>query len=127
MSRPALPHYSPKVQYSSNTVRTSHTEDLSLSELEELLAKHRLQEELTQLQNPVTTSGLMLHQIAKLSEDKGEPLPQLVRNMAHLYGKDGSGGGRELVITAQVNLTIEVDGESLSVPVLVQPNRVFWG
>ena len=66
----------------------------------------------------------MLHQIAILLKDKGKPLSQLVRPTAHLYGKDGTGGGYELVITALVNLTIEVDGESFSVPMFVQPNSV---
>ena len=40
---------------------------------------------------------------------------------ARLFGKDGAGGGCELVITAQFKANIEVDGESACIPVFVQP------
>ena len=39
---------------------------------------------------------------------------------ARLFGKDGAGGGCELVITAQFKANIEVDGESACIPVFVQ-------
>ena len=48
--------------------------------------------------------------------------PELDVPMARLFGKDGRGSGREIVITAQLQLTIEADGESTNVIVFVQPD-----
>ena len=50
------------------------------------------------------------------------PYPELEVPTAQLFGKDGRGGGRELIITAQLQLTIEADGESTNVTVFVQPD-----
>ena len=64
----------------------------------------------------------LLQEIARSCKEAGQPLPQLELPTARLFGKDGSGGGRELVITAQLTTTIAADGESVSVPVFIQPN-----
>ena len=140
-------------------------EDLSEHQLEELLAKRRLQNEQTLLTDsfghmnvisasenshskavgatvclPITIEGVavevlvdtgsqstvisrsMLHKIARHARSKGEPLPILEKPTVRLFGKDGAGGGRELVITAQLQANIEADGESTCVTVFVQPN-----
>ena len=140
-------------------------EDLSEHQLEELLAKRRLQNEQTLLTDsfghmnvisasenshskavgatvclPITIEGVavealvdtgsqstvisrsMLHKIARHVRSKGEPLPILEKPTVRLFGKDGAGGGRELVITAQLQANIEADGESTCVTIFVQPN-----
>ena len=38
-----------------------------------------------------------------------------------LYGKDGKGGGRELTITAELQLSVEADCKSTCVSVFIQP------
>ena len=51
-------------------------------------------------------------------------MPVLERPTARLFGKDGESGGRELTITAQVQVEIveiEADGECVCIPVFVQP------
>ena len=54
------------------------------------------------------------------------PYPELDVPTARLFGKGGHGGGhgggRDLVITAQLQLIIEADGESTNVIVFVQPD-----
>ena len=50
-----------------------------------------------------------------------KPVPELKTPSARLYGKDGVEGGREIVVTAQMDMDIAVDGESVCVPVFVQP------
>ena len=52
----------------------------------------------------------------------GRPLPTLEKPTVRLYGKDGPGGGRQLTITAQLQLTFTVDDESVNVLVFVQPD-----
>ena len=66
-------------------------------------------------------SRAMLHEIARHWKSQGQPLPVLEEPTVRLFGKDGRGGGRELVITAQLQIPIEADGESTVVPVFVQP------
>ena len=45
----------------------------------------------------------------------------MVRPTARLCGKDGQGGGCELLLTAQVDILLQADGKSSVVPVFVQP------
>ena len=66
-------------------------------------------------------SRAMLHEIARHLKSQGQPLPVLEEPTVRLFGKDGRGGGRELVITAQLQIPIKADGESTVVPVFVQP------
>ena len=47
-------------------------------------------------------------------------LPVLERPSVRLFSKEGKGGGRELVITTQLQANIEADGECACVPVFVQ-------
>ena len=63
----------------------------------------------------------MLHRIARCLNDVGKPMPKLKLPSARLYGKDGAGGYRKQVVTAEENLLIEVDGESACVTVFVKP------
>ena len=63
-----------------------------------------------------------LHAIGHHLSQSGRPLPTLELPTVCLYGKDGSGGGRRLNITAQLQLTFTVDGESVNVLVFVQPD-----
>ena len=65
-------------------------------------------------------SRTTLHAIARHLKQNGRPTPKLERPTVKLFGKDGQNGGRELVITAQLNVTLEADGRSVSVPVFVQ-------
>ena len=67
-------------------------------------------------------SRSLLHEIGCHMKRTGQPLPCLERPTARLFGKDGEGGGCELVITAQVPVTVEADGESTWIPVFVQPD-----
>ena len=142
---------------------STSVENMSLQQLETLLAEHRLQEEQSCLLHPVNTNvvsasqegggkavgptiympvrlgGIVVEammdtgsqstiisqsllQIARSLKAAGNPLPVLELPTVRLFGKDGAGGGRELVITAQFNTTVEADGESVSVPVFVQPD-----
>ena len=66
-------------------------------------------------------SRSLLHKIGRCRKSKGEPLPALEKPTARLFGKDGEGGGKELTITAQIEVDIEADGECVRVPVFVQP------
>ena len=63
-----------------------------------------------------------LHAIGRSLRRAGRPLPQLCKPTVKLFGKDGQEDGRELVVTAQLEVTICADGQSACVPVLVQPN-----
>ena len=47
-------------------------------------------------------SRSLLHEIGQNMKSKGQPLPIIERPTVHLFGKDVAGGGRELVITAQL-------------------------
>lgn len=67
----------------------------------------------------------LLQRIGKHLRESGQPLPKLEKPSAHLFGKDGEGGGRELVITAQLLLTMEVDGKSASVCSAREPAKLF--
>ena len=64
-------------------------------------------------------SHSLLHAIARNMQRQGHEPPELTRPVLKLYGKDGK---RELVITAQTKLTIETDGKSACVPVIIQPD-----
>ena len=66
-------------------------------------------------------SRSLLHKVGQHMKSRGQSLPVLERPTARLFGKDGKGGGRELTITAQLQVKVEVDGESVCVPVFVQP------
>jgi hypothetical protein len=66
-------------------------------------------------------SRSLLHKIGRYRKSKGESLPALEKPTARLFGKDGEGGGRELTITAQIEVDIEADGECVHAPVFVQP------
>ena len=50
-------------------------------------------------------SRSLLHEIGQHMKSKG-PLPIIERPTVHLFGKDGAGGGRELVITDQLQAKI---------------------
>ena len=67
-------------------------------------------------------SRSMLHAIGCRAKSEGHPLPVLVQPSVRLYGKDGKGGGRELMITAELQVTLEADCKSTCVSVFVQPN-----
>ena len=41
---------------------------------------------------------------------------------AKLYGKDGPSGVNQLPITAQVDLHLQMNGETVTVPVFIQPD-----
>ena len=143
---------------------STSVENMSLQQLETLLAERRLQEEQSCLLHPVNTnvvsasqegdgkavgptiympvrlggilveamvdtgsqstiiSRSLLQKIAQSLKVAGSPLPVLELPTVRLFGKDGAGGGRELVITAQFNTMVEADGESVSVLVFVQPD-----
>ena len=66
-------------------------------------------------------SRSLLHAIGAHCQSQDMPCLQLEVPTVRLFGKDGRGGGRELVITAQLQISIEADGESTVVPVFVQP------
>ena len=63
-----------------------------------------------------------LHAIGLHLSQSGRPVPTLELPTMRLYGKDGPGDGRQLTITAQLQLTFTVDGESVTVLVFVQPD-----
>ncbi len=69
----------------------------------------------------------MLHSIVQHLRSRGQPLPALETPTVRLLGKDGRGGGQELIITAQVRLTMEADGECTTVPVFIQPQQCLLG
>ena len=64
----------------------------------------------------------LLHKVVHHLQAKNKPVPDLRIPSAKLYGKDGVEGGREIVVTAELNLKIGVDGESVIVSVFVQPD-----
>ena len=66
-------------------------------------------------------SRSMLHSIVQHAKSCGSPLPVLEPPTVRLFGKDGRSGGQELVVTAQLQTTVEADGKSTVVPVFVQP------
>jgi len=57
-------------------------------------------------------SRSMLHKIGCYRKSSGQSLPFLERATVRLFGKEGAGDGRELVITAQLQASIEADSES---------------
>ena len=67
-------------------------------------------------------SRSLLHELGRHMKSNGQPLPHLERPTARLFGKDGEDEGCELVITAQLQVTIQADGESACIPVFVQPD-----
>lgn len=66
-------------------------------------------------------SRSMLHAIGRRAKSEGCPLPVLEQPSVRLFGKDGK-GGRELTITAELQVTLEADCKSTCVSVFVQPN-----
>lgn len=66
-------------------------------------------------------SRSLLHEIGRHMESQELTVPVLKRPTVRLFGKDGKGGGRVLIITAQLRVNIEADGESTCVPVFIQP------
>ena len=62
-----------------------------------------------------------LHAIGRHLLENGGKLPTLEKPTVRLYGKDGQKGGRELTVTAQLQL-FSVDGKSANVLVFVQPD-----
>ena len=65
-------------------------------------------------------SRSMLHVVTRQLIEIG--LPTLELSTARLFEKDGHGSGYELVITAQLKVKLEADGESVNVIVFVQPD-----
>ena len=65
-------------------------------------------------------SRSLLHAIGRRAKSEGHPLPVLEQTSVRLYGKDGKGGGWELTITAELQVTLE--GDCKSICVFVQPN-----
>jgi len=65
-----------------------------------------------------------LHDVNRRLKQQGQELPPLELPTVRLYGKDGNKGGKELVITAQVPLTLSLGDKAVSVPVFVQPDSV---
>lgn len=63
-----------------------------------------------------------LHAIGRSLRGAGRPLPHLCKLTVKLFGKDGQEDGRELVVNAQLEVTMCADGQNVCVPVLVQPN-----
>ena len=66
--------------------------------------------------------GDMLHEIARSLRRAGKPSPQISKPSIKVYGKDGKKSGHELVCTAQLEVTIQADGQTAHVPVIVQPD-----
>ena len=66
-------------------------------------------------------SRSMLHSIVQHAKSCCSPLPVLEPPTVRLFGKDGRSGGQELVVTAQLQTTVEADGKPTVVPVFVQP------
>ena len=67
-------------------------------------------------------SRALLREVGEHLRSRRQPAPVLEKPTVRLFGKDGPGGGRELTITAQVQLSITMDGESVSVLAFVQPD-----
>ena len=64
----------------------------------------------------------LLHRIARQRLDEEKEILKLEKPTVRLFGKNGPQGRRELIITAQVELTIEACGKQATVPgVFVQP------
>ena len=64
-------------------------------------------------------SRSMLLEIARSLRRAGKPLPEMSKPSIKVYGKDGKRSGHELLCTAQLEVTIQADGESACVPVIV--------
>ncbi len=76
------------------------------------------------------TSRSFLRAIGAHCRSQDLPCPTLEVPMVRLFRKDGRGSGRELIITAQLQIPIEADGESTNVPCLcslIASNCVCWG
>ena len=63
-----------------------------------------------------------LHNIARNLRRSGKPLPEMSKPSIKVYGKDGEKSGHELICTAQLEVTIQTDGKSACIPVIVQPD-----
>ena len=48
-----------------------------------------------------------------------KPLPELSLPSVQLFGKDGH---HEIKITAEIDLQLQADGKTVTIPVFVQPN-----
>ena len=149
-----------KVSTLSAAATCESAEELSVQQLEQLLAKKRLGIERTQLgkgtskidtvvsdstdavgpvvylelaiegypvkamvdsgaQSTILSRGL-LHQVARHMQSQGRAVPSLVQPSARLYGRSGNDCS-ELIITAQTNLELALDGRTVIAPVFVQP------
>ena len=69
---------------------------------------------------PISRS--LLHRVARQGRCDGSRPLELEMPTARLYGKDGPSGASQLPITAQVDLRIQMNGETVTVPVFVQPD-----
>ena len=67
-------------------------------------------------------SRATLQKVAAKLQEQGKEIPKLRLPSVKLYGKDGDNDRNELHIVAEVTLTFEADGKSVSAPVFVQPN-----
>ena len=67
-------------------------------------------------------SRSLLHRVARQRQKDGRSPPELKVPTVRLYGKDGPSGANQLRITAQVDLRLQVNGETIVVPVFVQPD-----
>lgn len=63
----------------------------------------------------------LIHKVVRHIRSQGQTVPALQLPTVRLYGKDGVEGGREIVVTAQLDPEVSVDGESTNVPVFVPP------
>jgi len=75
-------------------------------------------------QSTIISRPLLL-EIGRRLQQKGKSIPTLERPSARLYGKDGKEGGQQLWITAQLRVNLSLDGETVCVPVFVQPNSTL--
>ena len=67
-------------------------------------------------------SRTTLHAIVKHLQSCGKPVSRLELPSAHLYGKGGEKGGKQLCITAQVSFNASLGSKYVIVPMFVQPN-----
>ena len=66
-------------------------------------------------------SRSMLHEVARSHRRAGKLSPRMNKPSIKVYGKDGS--EHKFVCTAQLEVTIQVDGQTACVPMIVQPGN----
>ena len=64
-------------------------------------------------------SRSLLHRVARQQKCDGNRPPELKMPPARLYGKDHLSGVNQLPITAQVDLRLQMNGETVTVRVFV--------